>query len=472
VVACSLVLMRALGLVSGSDLMAPSDVQWQQIFVLAKAVNVTAMSFVLVFASLLLTRWLARGGALLWCLGCAMSMALVSEVYQLRNEFYSSFLAILAILIALNGAVSMLARHPWRRCAGGRDLAQSGLASVGCLWLAFLAVLAKVQVVPVLLSFVIVISLALVCLREWRFLWLYWISSFVGACCVALGFSSSLVGVDVSVLQVVVVLTALVSPAALSASAAWLAVGGLAKMKSFSAAVLCVALTATSALFAGFAANAGWIGLLANPLSTRSHAVATARCEAGSSFCVVKQGVNGILYLFERSVDAHALAPWIAVLVISGALIVTTKLLVGANSLFQAKPSTSLASLAALGCLGVAFLMAFIAGQRWTVDHYLSYQQPFLLAALIVLASQGGHLGLMWRGVVALSLVSVLLVFVRYPLASRSTYVKESILEVPVVGRGDGSLCADQHAGDVWRRSSLWELCDGFIGAKGYVLDP
>ena len=113
-------------------------------------------------------------------------------------------------------------------------------------------------------------------------------------------------------------------------------------------------------------------------------------------------------------------------------------------------------------CLLLAMAMAGVAGQRWAVDHYLAYQQPLLLAGLLIMSRASISFVWFWRVASLLVVLSIVLIYLRYPMSSRATYVKESIVLSPDVGRGDGALCARQHAGVEWVHSSLWGLCGGF----------
>jgi hypothetical protein len=124
----------------------------------------------------------------------------------------------------------------------------------------------------------------------------------------------------------------------------------------------------------------------------------------------------------------------------------------------------ALAELAPGLLLIVALLMAALAGQRWSVDHYLPYQQPYLFAAMVCLLPAAPA----WRwpstAVVLLCSVSLLLFFIRYPATSRQTYVRPwpgGVASSPLLA-GDAVLCAPQHAGPEWRGSRLWGFCHGF----------
>jgi hypothetical protein len=193
--------------------------------------------------------------------------------------------------------------------------------------------------------------------------------------------------------------------------------------------------------------------------------VAYTACSDGKFLCVWIQGARGFGYLFERSFDSYLFAPLIGVSILLFALWSIARVLRASFGLRHRDPielRRMALVLSGCSCLFFAMMMAFIAGQRWSVDHYLSYQQPFLLAGLFLLARSSFFLVWFWRLTSFLMILSVLLIYLRYPGSSRSTYVKESFLVGPVPGRGDGSLCARQHAGIEWRASSLWGYCDGF----------
>jgi hypothetical protein len=117
------------------------------------------MSFLLLACSLLWVRWLGRGGAIAWALLCSLSLSAIVEVYQLRNEFYSSFFALVAMLLA----VGILAHSREEIKAPGRLSVIRFLPWVFCSWLCcgfvLISMLAKVQVLPALLAFLLVFPL-------------------------------------------------------------------------------------------------------------------------------------------------------------------------------------------------------------------------------------------------------------------------------------------------------------------------
>jgi hypothetical protein len=171
--------------------------------------------------------------------------------------------------------------------------------------------------------------------------------------------------------------------------------------------------------------------------------------------CVGRNSMDGIYYLFKRSIDGQFLALLVAI---------GMPLLVAA-SLWRAKRPSSLdpqdgcTVLLASVLIGSAFLMAAVAGQRWAVDHYLPYQHPFLFGGIIVMAGSANTFNLAWRSLQALILLGLILIFLRYPHDARKTYVKESL--AVVVGCPDchTSLCADQHRGEEWKHSSISKIC-------------
>jgi hypothetical protein len=441
-----------------------TDRDWQLVFVVAKLLNVFLMSFLLFACSLLWVRWLGRGGAITWALLCSMSLAAIVEVYQLRNEFYSSFFAFVALLLALG----VLAHSREEIKAIWRSSLIRVLPWVVCSWLCFgfilLSMLAKVQVLPVLLIFLLVFPLVAVGkLGIGWFKRFYCLLLLLELCLLTLvmGYSS---GLQVSWLQAATVLLAMLSPAAVVmtciATRRGIALAQRLFLLLFSAAgVVCLA-----GYGFGYAAKVGWIQLVLNPLSARSYAVASSDCQTSTAICILGAGFKGIIYLFERSIDGMMLARILLVVVLVVLMLMALVEIYCLNCLEGNEvrdDARALVVSVACALILLAFGMAFMAGQRWAVDHYLPYQQPFLFAGLLLLAQSSAWGGGFWVGCVLVIALSVLLMYLRYPGSSRLTYVKHS-LPFQSTGAKDGSLCAAQHAGPEWRNSSLWGICKGF----------
>lgn len=444
---------------------AISDADWQYIFAMAKAVNVFFMAVVLSLCVVLAMRWLGRGWGLLWGLMSAASMGSVSEIYQLRNEFYSSFLVILGVLVAAWASAPGLGRGSGKLHVAAQPALRALLCSLVSYVLLCLGLLAKVQVLPVL--FATLLALFVIIWRYHGFLgarvFVVALGMVVGA--VLIGAAGYFHGLGISISQSFGVLFLLASPSAFVLSCVW-----LQSAKAFPVRFRGLWLVLIGSGFAGLTSLLlrlfgfkEWLLLLSRPLSVRSYAVAANQCLDGQLVCALRDGLSGYRYLFERSIDSYALAPIVGVSVVIGGGVVVVELLRRAGLRVSWRHDEGWVGLfCGVVCLAVACVMAFLAGQRWAVDHYLSYQQPFLFAALILFASGKAPAVRVWRPLLALTLVSVLLIFLRYPEGSRRTYVKENIDVAPVAGRGDGSLCAPQHAGTEWKGSSLWRLCDGF----------
>lgn len=462
VVWISLGLLKALdvfGLARFVDFSAPSDSDWQSLFQVAKLINGFLSASLLVLCACLIAVLLGRLTGLLWLVLCSGSMALVSEIYQLRNEFYSSFFSIAAILIALGGS-------SWFCSGGGARVSafcRAGacfMAFWGVLTLSFLAYLAKVQVLPVFLVFFVCVFGVGMWRFRFRFLKAYGLALGLLFLAALMAGSRFYGGIDISWLQACFILIGLASPAALLLSSCLLFQSPRGPRRGLFLLGLAIGSVAISSVFLEFARRAGWLALLANPLVVRAYAVAADGCVADDAACYWLSGFRGVLYLFERSVDSYLLAPVVAVLVLGLLVVVVCSLL------FPSGPASFLCGRrqivlvwASCACVFVAFAMAFAAGQRWAVDHYLSYQQPFLFLGLLMLSREPVLFFRAWRLILGLAFISVLLMYLRYPNFSRQTYVKERLDVVPSPVRGDGSLCASQHAGPEWRASSLRHLC-------------
>jgi hypothetical protein len=108
------------------------------------------MLVLLVVSGALASSIFGRVKALLWGMLCAISMGSVVEVYQLRNEFFSSFLFIAASLLSVVSVRASFAankREQWR----SRSWPLLGCLLVYLLfWISFLA---KVQIFPLIIIF-------------------------------------------------------------------------------------------------------------------------------------------------------------------------------------------------------------------------------------------------------------------------------------------------------------------------------
>jgi hypothetical protein len=390
-------------------------------------------------------------------------MASISQAYQLRNEFYSSFLVSAAVLLSI-GELSVFVRRRERglhSCTAG-CFCRLLIAALGSFALVVLGLLAKVQALPLLALYLIAVSLVLVYGLGWEYVKAFALGLVVVSSAVGLGAIAYLHGLDISLPQAVLVLLLISGPSALLASLIL-----LSPTRALGRGVLRLVFVAlghvvmTSVLL-GSIGNVEWLRLLANPLSVHSYAVAASECAGGKGVCLFVNGLRGLRYLFERSVDSYVLAPFVCLAVVIGCGLV----LAGCLRLWRhSRPGLSsrwLASFSGSSCLIVSFVMAFLAGQRWAVDHYLPYQQPFLFAGLILLSGRAIALFRAWRLVLVVVAVSVVLLFLRYPSSSRATYVKENPLADPATAALASPLCAAQHAGSEWKHSSLWSLCDGF----------
>ena len=458
-------LLAAAGFVQRFDPAYLDDSGWQQLFVAAKTVNVVNMVALLFVCSVMLLPWLARGRVLLWAIGCGASMALVSEVYQLRNEFYSMYFILIAVLVSINWFAlgrKWLARD---EAIKRSSFLFATLAALVCIACSFLGLMAKVQALPVLLSLPIVVIFATFVLSERHLFLSYlacllWISG-----CILVGALFFVGSKNISLFQSLIVFVAIAGPPSLLISSAisgtpkgllgldrvWLAAGSL----SF---------CGVSAVFMFVADRFQWLELILNPFAARVHAVAYGSCPQGAVLCAVRQGVRGFSYLFERSIDSYLLASSFGFFVLFTCVLSlyrAPRVVRGSGGLGM-NYTRFVMVVSGCACLLLAMAMAGVAGQRWAVDHYLAYQQPLLLAGLLIMSRASISFVWFWRVASLLVVLSIVLIYLRYPMSSRATYVKESIVLSPDVGRGDGALCARQHAGVEWVHSSLWGLCGGF----------
>jgi len=425
---------------------APSDLEWQSIFQVSKLVSTLWMLVLLVTSVALASSIFGRVKALLWGMLCAISMGSVVEVYQLRNEFFSSFLFIAASLLSVVSVRASFAankREQWH----SRSWPLLGCLLVYLLfWVSFLA---KVQIFPLFIIFnacFLVFVLRGFGLDILARVLLIALVVGLGAVCAAQsqGFQADLRGWWMALfvqLQVAVPAVAMLFCLASRRK-------GVIVLSAGCLTILAIAIVLASSL-------PGWTALIMNPLGVAKYSQGCPAAASQMLACVGRNSMDGIYYLFKRSIDGQFLALLVAI---------GMPLLVAA-SLWRAKRPSSLDPQA--GCtvllasvlIGSAFLMAAVAGQRWAVDHYLPYQHPFLFGGIIVMAGSANIFTLAWRSLQALILLGLILIFLRYPHDARKTYVKESL--AVVVGCPDChmSLCADQHRGEEWKRSSISKIC-------------
>jgi hypothetical protein len=393
---------------------------------------------------------------------CAVSMGLVVEVYQLRNEVFSSFLVMAAGLLAIHELVMARGSCSGQRSAGLPVRLRAVLAGWGCLALAFLGLFAKVQALPVLIGFVVFAPLL-----GARMLGLLWLKGFlvllgVLFSCIslmALGLSR-VAGLNVDPLQLFIVTAALCGPSAMAFSGRYCFDRYIVSNRFTWIFGAVVGSVAVAGYFLNLALKFGWLALVVNPLSIRTYAVSAQACEAGRLRCLVEGGLKGFSYLVERSVDGYALVVAVGLIVVIAWLVMLCHSVHAIGRAVAGR--TSYYALTACLVIGAAFGMALLAGQRWAVDHYLPYQQPYFFLGLLMLARGTRPWHGLWVALSAVVIVSVVLIFIRYPDSARATYVKQGVELESFRSAGDGSLCAAQHAGVEWRHSSIWRLCDGF----------
>ena len=459
-IGCLSLLARAFPSAASFDAIRLADADWQLLFLFAKSVNTLLVSLVLLLCSALLLRWLGRGWTMLWAVICAASMGLTVEIYQLRNEFFSSFFVIAAMLLAVNQLDLWIGSSQGQVPFWKSPLSKAVLASWACMAFVLMGLLAKVQVLPALMLFLVVAPFLGLRLLGSR--WLIGFAAafgtlFVGFSIVALDLSA---GLGIELPWVLLVIAAICGPSAIALS-------GCFDFKRCEILGRSIGLFCAVAGCAGiggsllaFAKDVGWLGLVLNPFTARAYLTASNVCHGNELRCQIDNALKGFVYLFERSIDGYALVILVASLVVIAWLVTTAR--AGVGIFVGMNRAVSSYELAACALIGLAFFMAFLAGQRWTVDHYLPYQQPYLYAGIFMLA-QGGSAWAKVLRVISLGMaLSVLLIFSRYPGSSRSTYVKESFEPASIRSAEDGSLCGSQHAGSEWRNSSIWVFCKGF----------
>jgi len=408
----------------------------------------------------MLVRWLGRGWALLWAVVCAASMGLTVEIYQLRNEFFSSFFVIAAMLLSVNNLALFVGSCPKQVLLGKSVLFRVGMASWACMCLVVMGLLAKVQVLPVLLAFLVVAPLL-----GFRLLGSRWLVCFAVAfgalfVCLSILFAGLSAGLPIEKLQGLLVIAAICGPSAIVLSSNFNLRRCEFLGKSINLLFVVVGCAGIGGSLLAVAKGFGWLGLVLNPLAVRTYAVASNDCHGAGLKCLFGNSLKGFVYLFERSIDGYGLVILVASLVVIAWLV---RLARGSVGIFVGmKYAVFSYELAACTLIGVACFMAFLAGQRWSVDHYLPYQQPYLFAGIFMLARGLSPWAKILKVISFAIALSVLLIFMRYPDSSRQTYVKQVLEPRPIRSTEGDALCASQHQGNEWRNSSIWLFCSGF----------
>jgi hypothetical protein len=444
--------LTASGFPSLTTTATPSDAQWQGIFVVAKLINATAVVALIFICALLLLRWLNRLHVVLWSLLVSASLATQVELYQLRNEFFSAFLAYVAFLLTVNwlagSCCSTTLRRPlyvftepycfeksWQRAA----------VVFLCLWF---SVLAKIQSYPLIIIFALGVF-AWISLQKSRSQLIAKAIQMSLACALVIGgFSGVLSGRSIDLPQAIIASFFVLFPPLLCLiSDGQGELIAFAKNKTYFllAAPIFLVVVATSS----FLSKGLWLSVPLQPLSMANYVEGGANCL--DLPCRLRLGTHGIFYLFERSFDGSIIV-WFALLFV-GLLVF----------FLIERSSMDRAALVPLLLVTTAFAMAFLAGQRYAVDQYLNYQQPLFFLGLLRVAEGGAG---SWRSrlskiLLLVSIVSILLIFNRYSRFSRMTYV------LPVDAMSNARkieyhslYCSRQHQGDMWKKSRIGSYCN------------
>lgn len=443
------------GLPSLTASATPSDVQWQGIFVVAKVMNASAVVALIFLSSLLLLRWLPRLHVALWSLLVSASLATQVELYQLRNEFYSAFLAYIAFLLTANwlaesyGSTSLrTSRHPLIKRDFCNQSWQRAAVVFACLWF---SVIAKIQSYPLIVIFALgVVVWMLLQERNSQLLARAIQMSLVCALLIG-GFSGVLSGRSIDFLQAIMASFILLFPALLCLISD--GHGGLLSFPKHRTSFLLTALFASAVVaITSFLSNGLWLAVPLQPLRMTNYVEGGTNCL--DLACRLQLGAHGIVYLFERSFDGSFIV-WFALLSVGLLVFILVE-----------RSFVDKAALLPLSLLITAFAMAFLAGQRYAVDQYLNYQQPLFFLGLLMVAAGGAAAGGLWRSQLAkmlllVSTVSIVLIFGRYSRYSRMTYVLPgNAMSNARKAEYYQLYCAPQHRGDMWKKSRIGNYCD------------
>jgi hypothetical protein len=135
--------------------MAIGDEDWQNIFNIHKIANAFAMATVLACCCEALGNLISKPNATIVGICCALSMGSTTLVYQLRNEFFSAYLFFLGSLI-----ICILLKNRQAQASGVEMQKPIHiLVPSACSMLYFMALLAKMQVIPLMGLFCLGVAL-------------------------------------------------------------------------------------------------------------------------------------------------------------------------------------------------------------------------------------------------------------------------------------------------------------------------
>jgi len=436
---------------------ALGDKDWQNIYNAHKIINAFAMATILACCCEALGKLIDKLNATVVGLCCALSMGSTSLVYQLRNEFFSAYLFFLGSLI-----ICLLIKE---RCGQAKNLDIQKpirvLAPAACAMLYLMALLAKIQVIPLMALFCLGLGLWGISASGYQakpVLNALKTSTLFSAFCTGPLFLSGVKAGSLTQAWMIILLTLFPIQLACTGFETQEKIRQANVRRSLLAYVTC--LTTYTVIVRAF----HWETVSWNPWGINKYTFPVTGEAATSTLSLWQRATDGYLLLFERTFDGQLIA--ISLSIILPVLIAIKAAYAFAKQKDSEKKKINFVESEIVGCylFICASVMACVASLRWPVDHYLSYQQPilYLVIALMIKPQKP----IFFRSLSLYALASATIISIKYPTYSYSTYVK---ISEPVIhtksAASDQSpsynpgLCAPQHAGHEWKGSVVGKAC-------------
>ena len=429
------------------------DADWQNIFRLHKIINGIGMATLIASCSHLISKLFGRLIGFAWGLMASLSMGTVVLTYQIRNEFYSAYFFYAAALLLW---LSMKETSIFENGRNGKSPSiYTLLAASGLL---YLSLLAKIQILPLIMALNIGLAVAVIRLNKKSIK--QWLVSFfkaIGFClAIAMVIQKQAPSVH-SITTTVSVLLLILMPLIFSCQLA----SQKHELTSSEAAKSWIGFGITTMAYSWIVERFQWQSISWDPYSMSRYKVDTSgTCTIN---CYSMRVADAISNLFERTFDGLIIAKVACV-------VLPVMLLIGCTKLNNQRTQISAQSEQQTHIIIVSYLaliaitMSVIASMRWPADHYLPYQQPILFLSILIAAkSLWPHM--FWKSLAAYALISLILINFRYPPLAEKTFVKyqPAELEKHISSIGlisdEQPICWEQHAGAEWNRTILRRAC-------------
>ena len=463
---------------SGNSTQISNTERWQWSFTTLKIVNWITYSILWTYISYRLKNVLNWPVAAAATSLSAASLATGVEIVQLRNETYSSLLAIAALSTAASCTSGAKRYEPHPSAA---SLANAAIYSAA----AFASLMAKVQAI-FLFAVYAFIAVALDGQRKTESSHKKTTLKVIASLGFSIVISLTIISMEESSWQLgeltsyAATLFLVILPAFIHLTSCNKDLG---KDIAFRGIIIAAVLTATAAIFEWFSSQ--WVETGLNPLLSAKYGTLYQSCSGLE--CKGEAVINGIQHLMKRTFYGNLTASaggsllvsyfttnlgrsrsiplkWILALIsastclavfaqgmgILGTSISLVSSLTGALLTSDKSKKVSNNGTAIGGYLfWSSLILAGISAQRWAVDSYLIYYQPLLYLAILVGASKARFL---------LSPTTVYLFF--SALQINAGFLKEMPVTFQRATNPDGYhwLCSSQHSGDEWRGTIVNEI--------------